>query len=261
MKKAQLRHLPVEYLQPGKYQARTQFDSTMLDELADSIKAQGLIEPIVVRLLADKSYEIIAGERRWRAAQRAGLNELPCLINDYDDEQAAAVGLIENIQREDLNPIEEALGYRRLIEDFFFQHEDLGLMVGKSRSYVSNALRLLDLDEVIQQQVIARKLSSGHARVLVTLNKVEQRQIANKVISQGWSVRMLEKEVKKLKQATDMHDSKKDRDIERLQTLIAEQCGAQAEIEQTGDTGGWLKLKFYDNDTLAGILDKMGVKY
>lgn len=258
IKDACLKIIPVEKLRRGEFQPRVYFDDVALKELAASIQEQGLIEPLVVRP-DGKDYEIIAGERRWRAAQQAGLTELPCLVNDYHDEQAMAVTLIENIQREDLNAVEEALGYQRLCQEFIFSHEDIAKMVGKSRAHISNTLRLLTLDERVKQALIEKKISMGHAKMLVGLSINNQLNVLAKIIKSDWSARKVEQEVKKIKNLPQ--SSKRNRDVERLEGLIAEQCGAKAEIEQDNAEGGWLKIKFFDNDTLAGLLDRIGVKY
>ncbi len=257
--KSEFKTLAIESLSRGEYQPRVHFEADALKELANSIQEQGLIEPIVVRPVTATTYEIIAGERRWRAAQLIGMGELPCLINNYTDEQAIAVSLIENIQREDLNIIEEANGYHRLIKEFYFHHDDVAKMIGKSRSYISNTLRLLSLDEQLKQALIEKQLTMGHAKMLVGLEKAAQRELMQKIIKHDWSARRVESEVKKIK--TNISLPKKDRDVERLQQLISDQLGASTEIETDAKDGGWLKVKFYNNDTLAGLLDKMGVKY
>jgi ParB family chromosome partitioning protein len=257
--KAELKQLPIDCLVRGEYQPRVNFEPGALKELADSIKAQGLIEPIVVRPLNSKQYEIIAGERRWRASQLVGIEYLPCLINHYTDEQALAVTLIENIQREDLNVIEEAKGYHRLIDEFYFQHDDIAKMIGKSRSHVTNTLRLLNLEPAVQQALVDKTLSMGQAKMLVGLSTGLQLSLFEKIIKYDWSARKVEREVKKLKSLAV--SPKRDRDVERLQNLISEQIGSQTEIEQDNSDGGWLKIKFYDNDTLAGVLERMGIKY
>ncbi len=257
--KSELKNLPVDCLSRGEYQPRVHFDQQALKELADSITAQGLIEPIVVRPISSTQYEIIAGERRWRAAQLTGIDAIPCLINNYSDEQALAVTLIENIQREDLNVIEEAKGYQRLIQEFYFQHDDIAKMVGKSRSHISNTLRLLNLESAIHQAIIEKQLNMGQAKMLVGLSKALQLNLLQKIIHNDWSARRVEKEVKKLKAGAT--SPKRDRDVERLQHKISEQLGAKSEIENDSSDGGWLRIKFYDNDTLAGLLDRMGVKY
>lgn len=255
--------IAIEFLQPGRYQPRKYFEETALQELADSIASQGLIEPLVVRELAKHSYEIIAGERRWRAAMIAGLTELPCLIGDYTDEQAAAVTLIENIQRENLNLIEEANGYRRLLDDFHFQQDEIASLVGKSRSHIANILRLLSLCELVQEQVKTGQLSMGHAKMLVGLSPMQQRTLAQQIVEHEWSVRYLEKKVKELKMGEQitLKNPQRDRDIERLETKIAEQIGAPVQIVADEENGGWLQMKFFDNDTLAGLLERMGLRY
>ena len=259
LQKSTLKHLPTECLVRGEFQPRDYFEPQALQELADSIKEQGLIEPIVVRPLTSSTYEIIAGERRWRAAQLVAISELPCLINDYTDEQAVAVTLIENIQREDLNVIEEANGYNRLIKEFLFGHDDVAKMVGKSRSHITNTLRLLTLDGKLKQALILKKISMGHAKVLVGLTKEQQLELLQKIVKNQLSARQVESQVKKLKNIAN--SPKSVRDIERLQTIISEQLGSQTQIDTDLNDGGWLKIKFYNNDTLAGLLDKIGVKY
>jgi len=253
-----LTELPIERLQRGKFQPRHHFDQVALSELAASISTQGLIEPLIVRRIAPNQYEIIAGERRWRAAQLAGLQAVPCLIKDYNDEQAAAVSLVENIQRENLNPIEEAKGYLRLHEDFAFAHDEIAVLVGKSRAAVSNSLRLLKLDNRVQQLVIENAITVGHAKVLATLPESEQYTLALEVISHQWSVRHTEKAIQN---TSAPMNPRKDRNIARLEQIISEQCSTQSVIETDANGAGWLKLKFFDNDTLAGILDKLGVDY
>lgn len=192
-------YLPVTSLQAGQYQPRQDFNVTELQELAQSISSQGLIEPLVVRPIAKERYEIIAGERRWRAAKLAGLNEVPCLIGDYSDQQACALTLIENIQRQDLNLIEEATGYKRLIEEFHYHQDEIAALVGKSRSHVANILRLLTLTDKVKQLVRDKVLSFGHARVLVGLNPEQQEMFAQQIIGEEWSVRHLEQEIKSYK--------------------------------------------------------------
>lgn len=257
-KNAFLKIIPIEQLKRGEYQPRVFFDEVALKELAQSIKEQGLIEPIVVRP-DGRQYEIIAGERRWRAAQLAGLHEVPCLVNEYTDEQVMAVTLIENIQREDLNPIEEAQGYFRLSDEFYFSHDDIAKMVGKSRAHITNTLRLLSLDEQVKKAICDKKITMGHGKMLVGLSTQQQHELLARMIKHEWSARKVEQAVRSIKKAP--MSVRRDRDIERLESLIAEQCGTKAEIEQDQADGGWLKIKFFDNDTLAGLLDRIGVKY
>lgn len=254
--------LPIEQLQRGRYQPRQTFDEEGLQELAKSILSQGLIEPLIVRELLHDHYEIIAGERRWRAAMLAGLTSVPCLISDYDDKQAAAVTLIENIQRANLNLIEEATGYQRLLSEFQFNQDDVATLIGKSRSHIANILRLLTLCDAVQTMLRNQLLSLGHARMLVGLSPNQQCQLANQIIAAGWSVRRLESEVRSSKQAPVFLQSPlNDCDRLHLQTALAEYMGAPVEITQDLDQGGVLKIKFFDNDTLSGLLERMGMRY
>ena len=254
--------LPIDYLQPGHYQPRQHFDKDALNELAQSILAQGLIEPLVVRELSPQRYEIIAGERRWRAAAMAGLAEVPCLIGTYTDQQAAAVTLIENIQRQDLNLLEEASGYQRLHTEFHFSQDEISTLVGKSRSHIANILRLRTLCASVQNRLRARQLSLGHARMLVGLPVQQQEALAKQVEAQGWSVRRLEEEVRSCKLTLDAPPPPpNDRDILHLQSQLAEQIGTPVQIITDNEQGGWLKIKFFDNDTLAGLLERMGLRY
>ncbi|TAL60322.1 MAG: ParB/RepB/Spo0J family partition protein [Legionella sp.] len=256
-------HLSLDKIQAGQYQPRQDFNTQALEELAQSIASQGLIEPLVVRPIAKDRYEIIAGERRWRAAQLAGLSELPCLVGEYSDKQACALALIENIQRQDLNLIEEAQGYGRLIAEFHYQQDEIAVLVSKSRSHVANILRLLTLTEEVKDLLREQRLTFGHARVLVGLIPAEQLNFAQQTLDELWSVRQLEQAVKayKNKAPVDLKNAKKDRDIERLETLLAEQVGAPVQIVNDEDQGGWLKVKFFDNDTLAGLLERLGLRY
>ena len=178
-------------MQRGRYQPRVQFEPVKLQELADSIKNAGLLQPIVVRPVSDHQYEIIAGERRWRATQLAGLDEINCLVREFNDEQAAEAATIENIARVDLNPIEEAKAYQRLIDEFRYVHEEIAATVGKSRTAITNSLRLLKLDSRVQKLIIQGDLSEGHAKILVTLDPIDQFAIAKKAIQYRWSARKI----------------------------------------------------------------------
>lgn len=258
----ELKQLPLESLQPGQYQPRQDFNENALQELADSIASQGLIEPLIVREIARKRYEIIAGERRWRAAKKAGLQSVPCLIGEYSDQQACALTLIENIQRQDLNPLEEAAGYQRLMTEFHFQQNEIALWTGKSRSHIANTIRLLSLTTVVKTWLCQGKLTPGHARALLGLTDRQQQQLAEQAMDEDWSVRYLEQKVKSCKQAAPCgRNPQKDRDVERLQTILSEQLGTPVQILEEGDKGGWLKVKFFDNDTLAGLLDRLSLSY
>lgn len=256
-------YLPIESIQAGQYQPRQHFNSDALKELAQSIASQGLIEPLILRAIAKDRYEIIAGERRWRAAKLAGLQQVPCLIGNYTDKQACTLTLIENIQREDLNLIEEASAYRRLMDEFHYLQDEIATLVSKSRSHVANILRLLNLTDSVKEHLRNQILSLGHARVLVGLSPGQQEYLANQAIKEQWSVRQLEEAVKEQKNKgfETPKNAKKDRDIERLQTLLAEQVGAPVQIVNDNDEGGWLKVKFFDNDTLAGLLERFGLRY
>lgn len=260
---SEYKFIPINQLQAGHYQPRQDFESQALQELAQSIASQGLIEPLIVREIAKQTYEIIAGERRWRAAQLAGLTEVPCLIGEYTDKQACALTLVENIQRQDLNLIEEASGYRRLMDEFNYLQDEIAVLVGKSRSHVANILRLLTLTESVKAMIRNKELSLGHARTLVGLFPEQQDYLAEQTITNFWSVRQLEQEVKayKLISADIPKDAKKDRDIERLETILSDQVGAPVQIVNDKQQGGWLQVKFFDNDTLAGLLERFGLRY
>lgn len=259
----ELKQLPIESLQPGQYQPRQDFNHEALQELAQSIASQGLIEPLIVRAITKERYEIIAGERRWRAARMAGLNHISCLVGEYTDKQACALTLVENIQRQDLNLIEEAQGYRRLIGEFNYHQDEVALLVGKSRSHIANILRLLTLTPQVKNWLGAQQLSLGHARMLVGLEPFQQEWFAQSVVEQHWSVRQLEQEIKlfKNKAAKPVRNARRDKDVERLQHILSEQVGAPVRIIDEGVDGGWLHVKFFDNDTLAGLLERLGLRY
>lgn len=254
-------YVPIENLQAGPYQPRQDFNSHALKELAQSIASQGLIEPLIVRKIAKERYEIIAGERRFRAAQMAGLLTVPCLIGDYTDKQACALTLIENIQRQDLNLIEEASAYRRLIDEFHYQQDELAILVGKSRSHIANLIRLLGLSDTIKELIRTHRLTLGHARTLVGLNPSLQNYLAQQTLDKEWSVRQLEDAVRKQKAPVLPKNPRKDRDVERLQTILSEQMGTPVQIINENNEGGWLQVQFFDNDTLAGLLERMGLRY
>jgi ParB family chromosome partitioning protein len=247
--------LPTESLKPGRYQPRTRMDQESLESLAASIRQQGVLQPILVRSLSGGGYEILAGERRWRAAQRAGLSSVPVLIRNIPDEAALAVGLIENIQRENLNPLEEALGVKRLIDEFGLTHEKAALAVGRSRSAVSNLLRLLDLDEGVRSLLMENKIEMGHARALLPLPGRIQNEVAHQVESRGLSVRETEERVRRLQgQApAKAKNAKVDRDIAALQEELSDQLGASVSIKTAGK-GGTLSIRYHSLDQLDGIL-------
>ncbi|STX29981.1 chromosome partitioning protein ParB [Legionella beliardensis] len=252
--------LPIDALQRGRYQPRLHFNDASLQELADSILTQGLIEPLIVREIITGRYEIIAGERRWRAAKIVKLTEVPCIVGTYTDKQAAALTLVENIQREELNLIEEACGYRRLRDEFNFHQDEIASLVSKSRSHIANILRLLNLCSQVQEQIINGKLALGHARLLVGMAPTVQIELTAQIINNDWSVRTLEEKVKQLKKTAREEPEKTDLNIKHLEVQLAEQVGAPVQIVAQG-RGGWLQIKFFDNDTLAGLLERMGLRY
>jgi len=260
--KEQQRSLRVSSLQPGKYQPRTQMDSTSLEELAASIRVQGLMQPILVRPLGDTlgedRFEIVAGERRWRAAQMAGLTEVPALIREIPDESALAMALIENIQRENLNPLEEAQGLQRLIDEFSMTHQQAADAVGRSRPAASNLLRLLQLVAPVQEMLMRSEIDMGHARALLPLSGALQVQIAQRVAQKGLSVRETERLAQNaLKPQKEVEARKPDRDVLRLQEELSDMLGAQVEIRTNKKGAGKIQIDFGDLDQLEGILQRM----
>ncbi len=250
--------LLVDKLQPGKYQPRTHMDQASLESLADSIRAQGIMQPIVVRLVGDSKYEIIAGERRWRASQIAGLKEVPVIIKEIADDVALAMALIENIQRENLNPIEEANGIQRLINEFEMTHETAAQAVGRSRSAVTNLLRLQNLHAVVQEMLAQSKLDMGHARALLTLEGAKQIAAAEEIVQNHLSVRSAEQLVKKLSsvERSPLKTITMDRDVLRLQEALAESLGAVVTIDGTKNGSGTLKIRYASLEQLDEIISK-----
>lgn len=260
--KGELQTLATDALQPGKYQPRTRMDPGSLEELAASIKAQGVMQPVLVRPLAqlngEPRYEIIAGERRWRASQIAGLTELPCLVREIPDEAALAMSLIENIQREDLNPLEEAGGIQRLIDEFGMTHQQAADAVGRSRPAASNLLRLLNLAGQVQELLMAGDIDMGHARALLPLDGASQIQLANLVAARQLSVR----ETERLVQHTLNPRQKKaapapDRDLLRLEEEIADAIGATVKIKANQKGAGEVTIRFGSLDQLDGLLGRL----
>ena len=256
--KGALQTLPTDALQPGKYQPRTRMDPGSLEELAASIKAQGVMQPILVRLVGEDEYEIIAGERRWRAAQIAGLDEVPCLVREIPDEAALAMSLIENIQREDLNPLEEAGGIQRLIDEFAMTHQQAADAVGRSRPAASNLLRLLNLAKPVQELLMAGDIDMGHARALLPLDGASQIQLANLVAARQLSVR----DTERLVQHTLNPRQKKaaqplDRDLVRLEEEIADTIGATVKIKANKKGAGEVTIRFGSLDQLDGLLGRL----
>ena len=255
----ELHMLPVEQIQRGEYQPRKVFEPEALQELADSIASQGIIQPIVVRRL-DSGYELIAGERRWRAAQQAGLHELPAIVRDLDNTTAAAVALIENMQREDLNPLEEAGALLRLQNDFSMTHQQIAEAVGRSRAAVSNLLRLHDLHDDVKTLLHEGKVEMGHARALLSLGKEQQPLAALKVVSQALSVRRTEALVKKMlapdEEAAPRRTSADsgNADIRNLEQSLGEKLGAKVAISHASSGKGRLEISYNSLDELDGIL-------
>lgn len=255
-----LRDLNVSLLKPGKYQPRSYMDESSLQNLASSIKSQGVMQPILVRQLSDDSYEIIAGERRWRAAQIAGLTHVPVLVRSVQDNVALAMALIENIQRENLNPLEEAVGIQRLIDEFEMTHQTAADAVGRSRSAASNLLRLLKLSKPVQDLLMHSKLDMGHARALLALEGAQQITIAQQVVIEQLSVRDTEKLVNKHVVGGEKKESEKtqkeDRDIVRLQVGLSDQLGTKVEIKTSKKGAGKLVVAFESNDHLESLLER-----
>ena len=258
-----LKYLPIEHLQRGQYQPRVDMRQDSLEELAESIKAQGVVQPIVARPISKKDgsprYEIIAGERRWRAAQMAGLAEIPAVIRDVPDESAIAMGLIENIQRENLNPLEEARALDRLIREFDLTHAEAAKAVGRSRASVSNLLRLQDLAEKVKPLLEDRKIEMGHARALLAIsNASQQLDAARQVIKKGLSVRDTEKLIRRILDGGSSKPAKKtptqDADIRRLEIEVSEKLGAKVSVDHTANGAGQIVIKYNNLDELDGIL-------
>ncbi len=256
-----MRMLPLEQLQPGKYQPRSHMDTERLQELADSIKAQGLIQPIVVRPVGPHRFEIIAGERRWRAAQLAALREVPVVVRDSDDHAALAMALIENIQREDLNPLEEATALQRLIDEFALTHQQAADAVGRSRAAVSNLLRLLELPEGVRKLVERGGIEMGHARALLTLPAAQAEALARLAADEQWSVRETERRVQALHKgpASPAVTAGKriDADIAALQTELSETLGTAVELQHGRGGRGKLVISYHSLDALDGILARL----
>lgn len=255
-----LKSLDLGQLQPGKYQPRTHMDQESLAELAESIKSQGIMQPIIVRALAEGNYEIIAGERRWRAARLAGLSEVPVLVREVADEAALAMSLIENIQRENLNPLEEATGIQRLINEFEMTHQLAADAVGRSRSAVSNLLRLLNLATPVQDMLMHNRLDMGHARALLSLPNATQIAAANEIAAKGLSVREAERLVQRQQQTEPKPKAKPDRDILRLQEDLAEKLGAVVTLKAQPKGRGKLIINYDSLEQLEGIIGRLGEK-
>jgi ParB family chromosome partitioning protein len=253
-----LAHLPLELIQRGKYQPRRDMHTEALEELAESIKAQGVMQPIVVRPIGEGRYEIIAGERRWRATQIAGLDKIPAVIRDVPDEAAIAMALIENIQRENLNPIEEAVALKRLQDEFELTHAEVAQAVGKSRTTITNLLRLIALSEEVKTLLEHGDLEMGHARALLTLDGETQRAIARQIVAKGLSVRQTEALVRLHQEGRNSEKVKTEvtvsADIRRLQNQLSDTLGAGVEIQHGAKGKGKLVISYNSLDELDGIL-------
>ena len=257
----ELRTLPVDLLQRGGYQPRMDFEKDAMQELADSIKAQGVLQPVMVRPLDDSGkFEIIAGERRWRAAQLAGLHEIPAVVRKLDDRTAMCIALIENIQREDLNPLEHARGLSRLSEEFDMTHDDIAESVGRSRSAVTNMLRLLELTDEVKHLLENRQLEMGHARALLTLSEQQQKWAAGQIIKSGLSVRgaeALARRLQNVKTTLKSGQGRADPNIKLLETELSEQLGTAVTVQQQKQGKGTLRIAYSSLAQLDGILARI----
>lgn len=253
----ELQKVALDKLQPGKYQPRTRMDEDSLNALATSIKSQGLMQPILVRAISDEKWEIIAGERRWRAAKIANLLEVPILIKTVADEAALVMALIENIQREDLNPIEEAVGIQRLIEQFGMTHLNAADAVGRSRSAVSNLLRLLNLEASVQALLMSNQVEMGHARALLALSQAQQTQLALEVVQKTLSVRETEKRVKQLLQPKTSQAPEANRDVVALEEGLSDKIGAKVIINSKKNGSGRLIIEYSDLEQLDSIINRL----
>lgn len=263
----ELTFLSPKDLQAGKYQPRTQMDAEALENLAKSIESQGMMQPILVRPLkvaafGKPRYEIIAGERRWRAALLIELEEIPVLIRNIEDEAALAMALIENIQRENLNPLEEALGLQRLTTEFQMTHEEIGRAIGRSRSNVGNLMRLLNLCDTVKEMLLNNELDMGHARALLTLDAASQIALAQKIVQKNLAVREVEREVANIQKAKQSHTKNKkntraDSDLIRLEEELADHLNARVMIRASAKGNGRLTIHFANNEQLENLIDKL----
>ncbi len=256
----ELRNIPLDRIRPGRYQPRSIFDPERLEELANSIRAQGVVQPVVVRRADEEGYELIAGERRWRAAQIAGLDAIPAVVRDVPDEVTVAMALIENIQREDLNPLEEASALKRLIDEFRMTHREAADAVGRSRAAVSNLLRLLELMQEVKDLVDSRLIEMGHARALLSLSDAQQVQAAREVVRGKLSVRETEALVRRLQQTRKPAAARKaDPDVLRLQNRLEETLCARVRVQHAASGKGKLVISYNNADELEGIIGRFGL--
>jgi len=251
--------LPIKKIQPGSFQARQEFDEEALEELAASIKEHGVMQPVVVRPIQDGRYELIIGERRWRASQIAGLETIPCVIRDVDDLVSSEMMLVENIQREDLNPLEEAQAYKRLIDEYHLTQDQIAARVGKSRSFIANSMRLLNLPSLIKDLLIQRKLSVGHAKVLLGIpDRQQQEKLAKEIVDKGLSVREAEKVAQQLLQQNKKKVKPKkkalDPEMADVEDRLRQLLGTRVKIKQ-GRRGGKIEIDFFSRDELDRLLE------
>lgn len=257
-----LQHLPIEMIQQSPYQPRHVIEPEALEALASSIRQQGVVQPIVVRKV-DGNYQLIAGERRWRAAQLAGLHDIPAVVKSVSDQEAAAIALIENLQREDLNPLEEAHAFSNLIEKFELTHQEVGEVVGRSRAAVSNSLRLLALADPVKKMLNQGQIEMGHARALLALNKTEQTTSAHTIVRRQLSVRAAEALVKQIQQKVikqALPASHPDPDIMRLEQRLSDQLGSNVTIQHRQNGSGRLQIRYANLDEFEGIVEKLTSK-
>lgn len=268
LQKSILKSIPIESLRRGRYQPRTEFPEESLDSLAETINKFGILEPILVRPLSSHgTYEIIAGERRWRAAQRACLAEVPCLVGLYTDEEASQISLIENISRENLNPIEEAMAFSRIIEEFGYTREEVRIVLGKkNRSEVTNKLRLLTLDSRVQDMLITGELQEGHGKTLAGLDVVHQFNVAKQCVDNQWSMRKMEKVIKDFYSSAKKNkggaaSAKKDANIANLERNVSDAFGHKVEFDwKEGSKSGFVKIGFRDLEQFDLIIKRLGYK-
>jgi ParB family chromosome partitioning protein len=253
-----LRNLAIDELQAGKYQPRSHMEQAALAELADSIRSQGVMQPILVRPLAAGRYEIIAGERRWRAARMAGLSSVPALVKEIPDQQALAASLIENIQREDLNPLEEATGIQRLTQEFGLTHQAIAETLGRSRAAVTNLLRLLELAPPVRELLAEGHIDMGHARALLALPVARQIELAREAAHRGLSVREVEQRVAGALKPAQPRQPRADRDITRLEEEWSDRLGTTVQIKPRGKRGGKLMVAYRSLDQLEQLLERLG---
>ena len=251
------REIPVEMIRRSPYQPRRRIDPDALDDLVRSIRAHGIVQPVVVRAIGEDRYELMAGERRWRAAQAAGLDTVPAIVREAPDEVALTIAIIENIQREDLTPLEEARGIARLIDEFSMTHREVADAVGRSRPAVSNLLRLLDLAEDVRNRFEAGELEMGHARALLALTGADQSKAAREVVERGLSVRQTEALVRRIQRSAEkrgQEEAPKDVDVGRLETRLGDLIGAEVNIRHGKRGSGRLEIRYHSLDELDGIL-------